>query len=168
MQGRVNRSAKQKHRGFGLIEVLAALLVTTVGVLGMAGLQSKSLQHNHVAYLRSQAVIIGNDMMDRIRVNRSLATSANDYVVNLGDYTSSQCTTDAYPDICETGACNGSQLAEYDIKQWKFQMACLLPDADGSITIENSPSGRIYVITMQFDETRQQQPVREVVLRSAL
>lgn len=157
-----------KHSGISLIEVMAALLVLTIGVLGMVGLQSKSLQHNHVAYLRSQAVIIGNDMMDRIRVNRSLAEVGNDYVVNLGELTTEQCLPAAYPNACETGTCTPAQIAEYDIRQWKFQMACLLPDSDGSIVIENSDSGRLFVISMQFNESRDQQNLRQVVLRSAL
>ncbi|MCW7553836.1 type IV pilus modification protein PilV [Endozoicomonas gorgoniicola] len=160
--------ASKRSAGVGLIEVLAALLVISIGVLGMVGLQTRSLQHNHVAYLRSQAVIIGNDMMDRIRVNRSLSSVNDDYVVEHGRLTAEECSAEAYPDDCETGACTSAELAEYDIRQWKFHMACVLPDSDGSITIEDSASGRIYVISMQFDESRGQQPAREVVVRSAL
>ncbi|MET4695136.1 type IV pilus modification protein PilV [Endozoicomonas lisbonensis] len=158
----------KRSAGVGLIEVLAALLVISIGVLGMVGLQTRSLQHNHVAYLRSQAVIIGNDMMDRIRVNRSLSSVTDNYVVGSGQLTAEACSAEAYPDDCETGTCTPAELAEYDIRQWKFQMACILPDSVGSITFEESSSGRIYVISMQFDESRGQQPVREVVVRSAL
>ena len=154
--------------GVGLIEVLAALLVISIGILGMVGLQTKSLQHNHVAYLRSQAVIIGNDMMDRIRVNRSLSSVTEGYVVAAGQFTTAQCSAEAYPDNCETGSCTSAELAEYDIRQWKFQMACILPNSDGSIMIEDSAAGRIYVISMRFDESRGQHPIREVVVRSAL
>ena len=164
MQGRLLK----KCRGISLMEVLAALLVVTIGILGMVGLQSKSLQHNHVAYLRSQAVIIGNDMMDRIRVNRSLASVNNHYVVDLGELTTEQCLPAAYPNACEAGTCTTTELAEYDLRQWKFQMACQLPGSDGSISIENSPSGRIYVISMQFNESRDQANIRQVVIRSAL
>ena len=166
MQG--SQYSSRCSAGVGLIEVLAALLVISIGILGMVGLQTKSLQHNHVAYLRSQAVIIGNDMMDRIRVNRSLSSVTEDYVVTAGQLTTTQCSTEAYPDNCETDSCTSSELAEYDIRQWKFQMACILPNSDGSITIEDSTAGRIYVISMQFDESRGQHPIREVVVRSAL
>ena len=159
---------RTRQKGVGLIEVLAALLVTTVGVLGMVGLQSRSLQYNQVAYLRSQAVIIGNDMMDRIRVNRTLAASGNGYVTGLQELTSSACDSDHYPASCETASCSSAQMAEYDIRQWKFQMGCQLPDADGTIAIENSDSGPVYVITLQFNETRDPQTLRQVVLRGGL
>lgn len=154
--------------GAGMIEVLAALLVTTVGVLGMIGLQTQSLQYNQTAYFRSQAVIIGNDMMDRIRVNRTLAASDDDYEVALDDFTSDDCDVDNYPAACESALCSASQMAEYDIRQWKFQMACQLPDADGTVAIEENASGRVYVITIQFNETRDTNNLRQVVLRSAL
>ncbi|AMO55708.1 type IV pilus modification protein PilV [Endozoicomonas montiporae] len=164
----VSKRSYNRSSGVGLIEVLAAMLIISIGVLGIVGLQTKSLQHNQMAYLRSQAVIIGNDMMDRIRVNRSLSSVSDNYVVELEQLTTDRCEPEAYPDGCESGSCTPAELAEYDIRQWKFQLACLLPDSDGSIAIEASSSGRIYVITMQFDESRGQQPVREVVIRSAL
>ena len=154
--------------GVGMIEVLVVLLVTTVGILGMIGLQTKSLQHNQVALLRSQAVLIGNDMMDRIRVNRALAAIDNDYQAGLNDFTSTDCDAANYPATCESSSCSASQMAEYDIRQWKFQMACLLPDSNGTIAIENNASGRVYVITIQFNETRDSNALRQVVLRSAL
>lgn len=60
-----------KHaQGFSLIEVLVTLLITSVGLLGLAGLQVKSLQFNHGAYLRSQANILAYDMADRMRLNK--------------------------------------------------------------------------------------------------
>lgn len=154
--------------GFGLIEVLIAMLVITIGILGMAGLQSKSLQHNQVAYLRSQAVILANDMMDRIRANGTLAASSNDYIVSNSEHTASSCADNQYPNTCESSSCSPSELATYDIQQWKFQMACQLPEAQGSIAIESTTSGRVYVITLEFDDTRGEAAAQAVVLRSAL
>ncbi|WP_252176450.1 type IV pilus modification protein PilV [Endozoicomonas sp. 4G] len=160
--------ADRRQKGVGLIEVMVALLVISVGVLGMAGLQTKSLQHNQLAYLRSQAVIIVNDMMDRIRANKTIAASGNDYVITEAEYVAAGCTTTDFIDRCESATCNESQLAIYDVQQWKFQMACQLPDATGSIAIENTSSGRVYVITLKFNDSHSARAAREVVLRSAL
>ncbi|WP_062268573.1 type IV pilus modification protein PilV [Endozoicomonas arenosclerae] len=161
-------ASKKHHKGVGLIEVMVALLVISVGVLGMAGLQTKSLQQNQFSYLRSQAVIIVNDMMDRIRANRTVAASGSEYVVNETQHVATGCTTNDFVNSCESGTCSESQLATYDLQQWKFQMACQLPDATGSIAIENTTSGRVYVITLKFNDSHGAQAAREVVLRSAL
>ena len=68
-------------RGFSLIEVLVTILILTVGLLGLAGLQSRALTSQMEAYQRSQALILLKDMADRINANRSDAAS---YVTTLG------------------------------------------------------------------------------------
>jgi type IV pilus assembly protein PilV len=160
--------SSNKESGMGLMEVLVTMLVISVGVLGMGGLQTKSLQHNQVAYLRSQAVVLANDMMDRIRANRTLAASGNNYVVGETQHVAASCTTNDFVSTCESSACSESQLAIYDLQQWKFQMNCQLPEAKGSIAIETTSSGRVYVITLKFDESHGAEAARQVVLRSAL
>jgi type IV pilus assembly protein PilV len=56
-------------RGFSMIELLVAVLVIEVGVLGVTALQMVSLQNNRSALVRSEAVQLAYDMMDRIRGN---------------------------------------------------------------------------------------------------
>jgi len=55
--------------GFSMIELLVAVLVMSIGVLGIAALQMVSLQNNRAALVRAEAVALAYDMMDRIRVN---------------------------------------------------------------------------------------------------
>ncbi|MCX7101946.1 MAG: type IV pilus modification protein PilV, partial [Methylobacter sp.] len=55
--------------GFTLIEVLIAMLVLAVGLLGLAGLQATSLKSNQSAYNRSQATQLAYDLADRMRAN---------------------------------------------------------------------------------------------------
>lgn len=62
-----------KNNGFTLIEVLVALLVMSVGLLGLAALQATSLKASHGAYNRGQATFMAYDMMDRMRANRTQA-----------------------------------------------------------------------------------------------
>ncbi len=61
----------KNNSGFTLIEVLVAMLVIAIGVLGVAGLQYQALKYNHDAYLRSQINVLANDIIDRIRLNSS-------------------------------------------------------------------------------------------------
>ena len=61
------------QRGTTLIEVLIALIVLSIGLLGLALLQVTSVQSNHSAYYRSQATVLAHDLADRMRANRTAA-----------------------------------------------------------------------------------------------
>ena len=88
-------------RGFSLIEVLVTILILTVGLLGLAGLQSRALTSQMEAYQRSQALILLKDMAERINANRSDAAS---YVTTLG--------TGA---VCPAA---GLTVASVDLNEW--------------------------------------------------
>lgn len=156
-----------KQKGVGLIEVLVSLLVIAIGVLGMAGLQSRSLQHNQAAYLHSRATFLAGDMLDRIRANQSIAKTSELYQTAL-DEDIENCEEDEYPSRCETGECTVQQLAQYDIEQWKFQLACELPQTRAAISYEDDNDSRIYTIRVNFPAAMQGFPVSDVVLRGAL
>ena len=154
--------------GFGLIEVLVSLLVVVIGTMGMAGLHSRSLQYNQMAYLHSRGIILATDMLDRIRVNKGQALTTNNYQVEADDAIPASCSSESYPDSCETGSCSPDQLAQYDISQWKFQILCQLPDASGAITYEDSSGSRIYTITLSFNSDVGHLKPADLVLRSAI
>jgi type IV pilus assembly protein PilV len=63
------RFNERRQAGFTLVEVLAALVIMAVGLLGIASLYVESLRANRTAQLRTQAVYLVNDMADRIRAN---------------------------------------------------------------------------------------------------
>lgn len=68
MSGRSHTQA-----GFGLIEVLVTLIIVAVGLLGLAGLQTRAQQAELEAYQRAQALVLVQDMAHRIRSNRQAA-----------------------------------------------------------------------------------------------
>src|SRR5690554_2545300 len=57
------------QNGFSLIEVLVTVLILATSLLAVATLQTRSLEYNHSAYLRSQANIIAYDILDRMRLD---------------------------------------------------------------------------------------------------
>ena len=59
----------RKEMGVGLVEVLVALLILSTALLALVSMQTRSLQFNHGAYMRSQANIFAYDIMERIRIN---------------------------------------------------------------------------------------------------
>ncbi len=62
-------SQKSRQTGFSLLEVLIAIVITSIGLLGLAGMQATGLRNNHSAYHRSQATVLAYDIADRMRSN---------------------------------------------------------------------------------------------------
>lgn len=67
----------KQQKGSSLLEVLIAIVVISVGLLGLAGLQTSSIKSNHSSYLRSQATLLAYDLSDRMRASRAAALSGN-------------------------------------------------------------------------------------------
>ena len=77
------RSFPRRQRGVTLIEILITLLVLAVGLLGLAALQSISLQSGQVAYNATQATNVAYEIADFARANRSNVSTA--MLENFGD-----------------------------------------------------------------------------------
>lgn len=59
------------NKGTSLIEVLVALVIVALGILGLAGLQARATVAEFESYQRSQAIVLASDMVERIRMNRA-------------------------------------------------------------------------------------------------
>lgn len=141
-------------RGFTLLEILISVLVLSIGLLGLAGLQTLSLRSNHSAYLRSQATLLAYDIIDKMRANPQVA-QAGAYLTNFGDAPNSGTN-------CETATCAPANLAVFDLSQWKcmlgywntnttcssLSMSGSLPRGDGQITQNNN----IITVAVRYEE----------------
>lgn len=74
-------SCGNKQRGVTLIEVLVTIVIVVIGLLGLAGLQARIQVADIESYQRVQAVVLMQDMVDRLRSNRNEATS---YITTVG------------------------------------------------------------------------------------
>ena len=119
-----------KQQGAGLIEVLVTVLILGTSLLALAALQSKSLQYNHSAYLRSQANILAYDILDRVRINRA----------NMSGYS---LTMDA-------GKPSGTTTAQVDMAEWLTNIETMLPGSDGAVSCL-AASG-LCTVTIQWSE----------------
>jgi type IV pilus assembly protein PilV len=132
-----------KSAGFTLLEVMVALLIFSIGLLGLAGLQGSSLQNNKTADLRSIAIIAAHDMAERIRANNR--DSGNDYD-NIGVNIVAP-GTNCFTALCDTSA----KVAAWDTYEWQTSLASLLPSGKGTVSIDANGA---LVITVMWDEAR--------------
>ena len=113
---------KNTQAGFTLLEVLIALIILAVGLLGMASLTVHSMQSNQSAYMRSQASVLAYDIAERIRTNHEGATTTTTYTA-----------TSATAPAC-SGGCSPAEQAQLDVAQWRAELASTMPGATATIT----------------------------------
>lgn len=123
--------------GFTMLEMLVSLVILSVGLLGVAILQTKGQQFNHLSYLYTQASYLAYDIMDRMR--------ANEVVAKTGSY-QKQLPTELTND-CTKNTCTASQVVDFDLYSWKTLLEKTLPGGEAQITW-NSPNR--YVISIKW------------------
>ncbi len=120
-----------RQRGLTLMELLIAVVILSIGLLGLAGLQFHSLRGNHNAYMSSVATAQAWDAADRLRANPAGAQGTHyDKLITsgVGD-----------PGCISTG-CTIAQLAQYDAHVWHGRNAELLPGGQGVICLDSTPN----------------------------
>lgn len=139
-----NLTQMNAQQGVGLIEVLVATLVLTIGILGMVGMQTRALQFSQESLQTSQALMLAYEMTDRIRANKTTAAS---YGVLYGESVTA-------PNNCATTSCSPSQIALYELNEWKTAVAQNLPAGDAQIVRDTAGTRPFFTITVRFQDTR--------------
>lgn len=135
---------------------MISVLILSIGLLGLAGLQLTALSNNTSAYKRSIATTLAYDMADRMRANK-IATNNNAYNKAAGAGPSGAGT-------CIATTCTENALAAFDLDEWVCQLgaynanaACTnlglqgdLPNGDATIT----RNGNIFSITIMWNDER--------------
>ena len=170
MNGSPLRAAERGDKGLTLVEILIALLVVTVGLLGVAMLQGVGVNNSHISYLRSVASIHVQNMAERMRANPA-GVDSSDYAGNVPapniDYATVTTTFDCRPDDPSkpafTGsntACTPAQQAQADAVHWVTSLAADLPSGAGQVicndidTADANPCtiGSTHTITVNWRE----------------
>lgn len=124
------------QRGFGLVESLVALIVVSVGMIGIAVLYGQGLSASRTALNRTQGVNLAADMADRIRANRRGGASYG----GAGEDNS-----------CDAGDCTTAELAAHDVWEWTAQVDALLPDGVGTVAYSGT-TPPTYTIRVEWQE----------------
>jgi type IV pilus assembly protein PilV len=119
------------QRGFALIEVLVALVILTIGLLGLANLHAVAIAQGNSSLLRNKATMLAYEMADRIRANRPGAAA--------GAYNGFSATgaVSASPG-CVTTGCTTVQLAQNDFWEWNQELSAALPQGGGVVCIDQT------------------------------
>ncbi|MCH9697238.1 MAG: type IV pilus modification protein PilV [Gammaproteobacteria bacterium] len=158
-----NIKNKRHSDGFTLTEILVSLLVLSIGMLGMAGIQMSGLKNSATSTYRTDATQFAYDLADAIRAN-SVAVDANvfhdididdDETVTDPGHSCMQTTTSA-----SVSSCSAGEMAAVDLYHWVTKVKNRLPGASLSIScndVDNSDADdctvhSTHTITLSWNE----------------
>ena len=131
-----NINKQMKHKGFTLVEILVSLLILSVGMLGMAGLQISGMRNSATSSYRTDATQLSYDIVDSIRAN-TLAVDGNvfeeievDHDDTLVDPQKSCLQTSTTATV---SSCTSAEMAAVDLYDWITRVRQKLPNASVSI-----------------------------------
>ena len=127
----------KKQNGFSLIEILITLIIMSYGLLGVAGIIVNSLKVSQSSYSRSQASLLANDIIDRMRANRVTA-----------EKTPCPCPYD----LALNGTPGGTGVSLSDLTEWQESLTSTLPSGTGSVALNETTKKR--TVTIQWDDSR--------------
>ena len=128
-----------RQSGFSLVEVLIALIIMSVGMLGIAGLYVQSLQAGRTSMFRHQAVSLAGDVADRIRANPTAG------VAYAGAGANNNC-------VAANVDCDVVGMAAHDIWVWDQQAVNSLPTGDVVVAFDDTVTPPVYTITVNWNE----------------
>jgi len=143
-----NTGRAARSRGVTMIEVLVALLILTVGLLGVAGLQARMQTAEIEAFQRAQAIVLLQDMVDRINANRVNAASYATGSVTLGTGTTLDCTSITSVMLKDKCEWSSAMLGSAETKSGGTIKIGAMNEARGCITVPVATMPREVVVAV--------------------
>lgn len=157
------------ERGFSLVEVLIALIIVAVGLLGIAKMQALLIADSGVSRVRALVALEASSLAASMHANRDYWASApspvavtinpasTPTVAASGDATLSTgvSAATADPQACESTvvtSCTPANMAGYDLVQWSLVMQTLLPSATSQIQCQDASLQVYCTITITWTE----------------
>ena len=125
---KLNTPRSRLQRGISLIESLVAIVVMALGILGILGVQMRTLTDTQTGVRRAQAIRLIEDLSERIKNQPNSLTTMGNYV-RTWDPDSATATT---PN-CSTSACTPANMATYDLNRWIDNVRAALPLGDAAV-----------------------------------
>lgn len=122
----IYKPSPNRQSGVSLIEVMIAVLVFSIGLIGLAGLLVFATQSSHDAYLRTQVTFLADAMADRMRAN-------NAGVWNNNYNSSAYPISSTVPACAAPSGCIPAQVAQRDQIMWSNMLTAFLPNPQATI-----------------------------------
>lgn len=132
----------EHQNGFTLIEVLVAIVILSIGVLGAVGMQAAAMQSNKEVRYQAIAGTLARELAEKMRGNHAvgvkISAAENPYLLNT-TFTSASTVSAPTPN-CFTDACpTGIQIAAWDIYEWQLRLIDALPSPRVRICMDKDP-----------------------------
>jgi type IV pilus assembly protein PilV len=142
-------NGRAREAGFNIIEVLVALVVLAVGMLGIASLYIVTLRSSGSALQRTQAINLASDLGDRIRANR-----------NAGPAYEGAAAADGDDCLGAAATCTPAEMAAHDLFLWQAQIQQIFPGAPaGTVDVDDTTTPDTYAITVSWREAAEANPL---------
>lgn len=144
------RTPRFGRNGFSLLEVLVAVVIMAIGVIGIAGLQITSSVYSESSMHRSNASALAREIVERMRANIDDAKAGGYSISSLPTLTTN----------CKgnTQDCSPAQMRQHDLRIWSARVTALLPGGDATIVTgaDNGTDPVDITVTMGWDDSRGQ------------
>jgi len=135
---------RTKQHGFSLIEVMVAMIIFAIGLLGVAGLMASNMGFTSSSQFRTQANFLAYDILDRMRTNPTVARTGA-YNTGFGDNPAGA--------SCYNTACTPGAIATADLAEWKGSLSTMLPSGQGSVELITVGGRPIHVVRVRWQES---------------
>lgn len=160
---------KMSQKGVTLVEVLVSVLVLSIGLLGVAGLQAGVAKYKINSMSRASIATLYSDLADRVRMNSDVAgNNVITGILSTSEYSlaetwaNQQTATLALPSPnCDTATCTPSQRATFDLLQWRQNVRANLPQ--GAALVSGNRGSGVAVTLMWFDKEFRDGTTRDLI-----
>jgi type IV pilus assembly protein PilV len=122
-----NDQVANRTSGFTMIEVLIALAVLAIGLLGLAALQTTGLRLNNQSIQHTQAVLLAQEFLDRVRANGDCLSDGGCAYDSVNGFTGTIATPGPYNCVITAMPnCSSSQMATFDVAQMYGKISTML------------------------------------------
>lgn len=150
---------RHKQRGMSLIESIVALVILAIGVMGLLGVQLRTLTDQQQGVQRATAMRLADELFEKVKANPGNAFNMAAPLgaaqwAWMGNYALVWGAAPANNPDCTANACTGLQRAQFDIRQWRLRLTNALPGSDAQVSVSpDNPRQLIAIIGWPLKES---------------